>query len=155
MSDKQQKWLVISTDDDYREPCGIFEGNMFDILNKYFTIQLPHEATQTTYSFYLMDDLEQKAINRKAESDGMKRLALSMEVRNIDIGEVCGHHISGKSNQSLIKSQLKEFQSQNPNTQVKITKDGTVSFESIDSKIKKELSSLSPETIEYIRKNGF
>ncbi len=141
------EYLIISIDDDYNEPAGIYSGNLIDILYENFRERLQYENVNTTLSIYSLEALRRQGKNRINEPKAEK-------IKYIDINCIDNFSINKDINKHFIAEEIKEFNDLKPNVSVIVTNSGKIKFNDPSEKIKDEISKLSPETIEYIKSNG-
>lgn len=140
------EYLIIGIDDEYCEPVGIFSGNLIDILHKKFDNNVNYEHQETSFSIYRLDTLRKQGEDRYNRKYSFTK---NVEVNALDL-----FHFSHDKNKEFLAKEIAEFNKENPNISVIVQKNGIVKFKDPTSKIKDEISKLSPETIEYIKSNG-
>lgn len=142
-----KKYLVVSKiEDGETEIEGIFTGNIFEIMYKYFLKTEVNAIYDPVYHFHDVSKLEQDGIfYERVQSNSIPK-------------HIKGKYLNGVSllspdNFIRIQKDFEEFKKQYPNVKTEHDSYG-VSFIDVDDKVKKELENLSPETLEFIRKNG-
>lgn len=145
------QYLVIQHDDEYTDPVGIFSGNIYEILFKNFSYKLDDEQPNTTYSFHSLSELYNLAQRREHENFKMIQ---DNTMRKIRIPHINGLPMNSTANQDLFEKDYNEFVKKYSNEISVIVSGNNCTFKNIKKQIQKEISELSPETIEYIKANG-
>lgn len=145
------QYLVIQHDEEYTDPVGIFSGNIYEILFKNFSYNLDGEQPNTTYSFHSLSELYNLAQRREHENFKMIQ---DNTMRKIRIPTIDNLPMSSTANQDLFEKDYNEFVKKYSNEVSVMISGNNCIFKNIKKEIQKEISELSPETIEYIRANG-
>lgn len=145
------QYLVIQHDDEYTDPVGIFSGNIYEILFKNFSYKLKDDNENESYTFYSIDNLHHQAKVREHENFKMIQ---DNTMRKVRVSYIDDYSLENEINKELLENEYKEFVKKYSND-VSVTVSGDkFIFKNIKKEIQKEISELSPETIEYIRANG-
>lgn len=142
-----KKYLVLTSDEDGEtEVEGIFTGNIFEIMYKYFLKTEVNANYDPVYHFHDVSKLEQDGIH-------YKRVQSNLNPKYIKGKYLNGEPLSSPDNFIRIQQDLEDFKKQYPNVQTECDSHGA-KFVDVEAQIKKELEKLSPEALEFIRKNG-
>lgn len=145
------QYLVIQHDEEYTDPVGIFSGNIYEILFKNFSYKLDGEQQNTTYSFHSLSELYNLAQRREHENFKMIQ---DNTMRKIRIPTIDNLPMNSTANQDLFEKDYNEFVKKYSNEVSVMISGNNCIFKNIKKQIQKEISELSPETIEYIKANG-
>lgn len=145
------QYLVIQHDEEYTDPVGIFSGNIYEILFKNFSYNLDGEQPNTTYSFHSLSELYNLAQRREHENFKMIQ---DNTMRKIRIPTIDNLPMNSTANQDLFEKDYNEFVKKYSNEVSVMVSGNNCIFKNIKKQIQKEISELSPETIEYIKAHG-
>lgn len=138
-------WIIQSYDDEHNEVIGAFEGNLFEILLKRFTKKPEYIRGDEYISVYSLEYLLDRA---KLFSGTYERNAEPVLVSSVN-----GYTFGNSEIKNLVKYHYSEFRKKYPEIGLHVSREEVEFKEHVES-IKKEISGLSPETLEYIRKHG-
>lgn len=138
-------WIIQCMDGDYDEVVGAFEGNLFEILMNKFTLQPEYMSNDDYIRVYSMPYL--LGLGEKFKGSYEKN------AEPVLVSTVNGYSFGKSEIKSLVKKHYDEFRAKYPDIGLHVSSD-EVQFKENEASIQKEISGLSPETLEYIRKHG-